>query len=220
MSSDGTARARFYKESRENKARSAEEGRYACDEVEMVEIVHPGDNKTAFVDYVKPEYIERFRDQYEAFKRGEVRAASGTPLEHWPILNTARVAELKAIGILSVDELAAVSDHTLTKMGMGARDLREQARAFISAAKGGAGVAHLVSENAQMKEQLALMQSQIAAMMAANAKPEESAGKAIEDCTDQELKAFIKKATGEPVRGNPSRETLVERATELSSEPA
>lgn len=48
---------------------------------------------------------------------------------------------------------------------------------------------------------------------------EEQGDKRLEDCTDAELKAFIKRETGEAVKGNPSRQTLIERAMEIATSP-
>ena len=213
-----TARPRFYREAVQNHAASEKEGRPIFDDREMVEIIVPGDRLSTFVGYVDDRHRERWPDAYAAFKRGEQRAAAGTPLEHWPILTTARVAELKAMNILSVEELANVTDNVVVKLGMGARELREQARTFIDAARGGAASAAAAAENERLKEQMAMLQQQVAQLMAGAVQPPQS--KALEDCSDAELKEFIKRETGEPVRGNPSRDTLLSRAAELAKEAA
>ncbi|MFG1340372.1 hypothetical protein [Xanthobacter autotrophicus] len=223
------ARPRFYRQAVQNKVASEREGRPIFEDREMVEVIVPGDKLSTFVSYVTDAQKERWPEHYAAFKRGESRAATGTPLEHWPILTTSRVAELKAMNIMSVDELAAVNDSTITKMGMGARELREQARAFLDAASAGAGYAAISAENERLRQSFEALQAQVAALTAASlAKPTSidpdadgpEPGKPIEDCTDAELKAWIKKQTGEPVRGNPSRETLLERAATLVGEDA
>ena len=216
-----TARPRFYSEPVQNKAASEKEGRPIYDDREFVEVRFPGDRLSVFVDYVKDEHRERWPEAYAAFKRGELKAASGTPLEHWPQLSRSRVAELKAAGVLSVEELAGVTDNLLPKLGMNSRVEREQARAFLETAKGGSGVSQLVAENASMREQLETMQRQIALLMRG---PEpvapEPQERAVEELSDDELKAYIKNNTGVGVRGNVSRETLVQRATEIAIDAA
>ena len=139
------------------------------------------------------------------------------------------------MNILSVEELAAVNDTVISKLGMGAREMREQARAFIDAARSGAGNAMLAAENGRLREEMEALKAQFAAFMAQppigqhplsgsvgqpiidpdGDGPEE--GKPIEDCTDGELKAYIKKQTGKPVLGNPSRETLLARAEAIAT---
>lgn len=43
--------------------------------------------------------------------------------------------------------------------------------------------------------------------------------KALEDCTNAELKEYILRETGERVKGNPNHETLIERAREIATAP-
>lgn len=205
-----TARPRFYMDAVQNPALSEKEGRPIFEDKEYVEILIPGDKLLTWVGEVDDPTRHRFPEHYAAFKRGEMRAVVGTPLEAWPPLTKARVAELKAAGILSVEEYANVPDNVLGKLGMGARDEREKARAFIDAAKGGAQTAAMASEIAQLRA----MVEQLSGKTAAPAVP--PADKSIEDCTDAELKEFIRRETGEGVRGNPSRETLLKRVSDLA----
>lgn len=220
-------RPRFYMEPVQNPAKTAAEGRPIFDEVEMIEITIPGDRLTRFVALahelessksIPPKtYAQAFPDEYAAFKRGEQRAATGTPIEHWAILTAARVAELKALGILSIDEVAALSDAAARNIGHDGLSLRDQASAHIANARDGA----LVTEQAR---QIAELQAQLKTVMAAlqsgsvpQAAANEPQGKRIEDATDAELKAYIKAHSGEAPRGNVSRETLVARATEIAA---
>ena len=224
---------RFFMDAILNDAKTKAEGRPIYDELEMVEIRIPGDkgNRPVFLAH-EPHNgdgetrAQRYAAEYEAFKRGEQRASSGTPLEAWPILTKAQVMEMKAVGILSVDELAALPDGNLKKIGTKGREFREQARAFIDAAKGGAEVQAQAAKIAQLETMLQqLLQAQagntpVAPAPIAEPAPIEMTDKAIEDCSDDELKAFIKLKTGEAPRGRPLRETLVERATELAAQEA
>lgn len=205
-----TARPRFYMDAVLNKSLSEKEGRPIYVDKEMVEVRIPGDKLFSWVGEVEEQHKQRWPEHYAAFKRGEQRASVGTPLEHWPNpeLHKSRVAELKACDILSVEELANVPDSTLPKLGMGARELREQARAYIAAAKDGAGNSAMAAELARLKE--------IVEKLTSGAPVEQPKEKSLEDCTDDELKAFIKQKTGQAPRGNVSRETLLKRVAELA----
>ena len=222
------ARARFFNEPVLNPERTRAEGRPVYDDTEMVELIIPGDrltrgiflaNEPSIYDKETGGYISRaqlFDDAYKAFKRGEHRAVTGTPLEMWPVLTRARVMEIKAAGILSVEELASVSDSILGRLGMGARDEREQARAWLAAAKGSAEVQAQATRIAQLEDmvqKLPAAQGQAPAPEAAQPEPVE---KAISDCSDDELKAFIKDRKGSAPRGTPSRDTLERLAIEAS----
>lgn len=208
------ARPHFYMDAIQNKAKSEKEGRPIFDEKEMIEIRIPGDKLLTWVGEVEQKHRERWPADYAAFKKGEARAAHGTPLDQWPNpeLTKSRVAELKALDILSVEELANLSDALLGKLGMGGRQLREAARSYISTAKDGAKESAMAARLAQLEEMVQRLSGAPA--------PEAPKEKTIEDCTDAELKEFIKRETGEPVRGNPSRETLITRAKAIAEKEA
>ena len=219
-----TIRPHFFKEATLNEARTKAEGRPIYEDVEFVEVNYPGDKNQKLVRLADepirnngPSYIDLYPDHYAAFKRGEARAVSGTPLEHWPILTTSRVAELKACNILSVDELAEVGDSILGRLGPGSRELREQARAFLEAAKGGAVVASMAHEIANLKK---LVESLTSANVPAPPEPQVAAQEIdINDASDDQLKQFIKEQTGSAPRGTPSRETLLARVADLVAQP-
>lgn len=218
---DSTARkdnahARFYMHPVQNKALSEKEDRPIFEDKEMVEIRIPGDKHISWVgpvteaQKIEGQWIDsrqRFPEAYAAFKRGEQVAMVGTPLEQWPNprLTAARVAELKALNIFSVEDLASVSDSNLAKMGMGGREMRQSARDYIEKAKASADPSALLAEMAQLRKMVESLSKQ----------QEPQADKPIEECTDAELKAYLKKQ-GQSVKGNPSRETLLKRVAELA----
>lgn len=161
----------FFKTAVENPAKSKKEGRPIFDEVEMVRVFFAGDKNQRPCFVVDDEHRKRWPKEYEAFKKGEEFAASGTPLEKWPQMTTAKVAELKALGIFSVENLAEVPDGNLGALGMGAREWREKARAFIKLGKDTAIVSEQAQEIAVLKEQVArLLEAQGGVMPAPKTK--------------------------------------------------
>jgi hypothetical protein len=150
----------FYIESVHNPDRSAREGRAVFDDIEHVRVTILGDRTTSGVSFVATEkYRKRWPDQYAAFKRGEEQAKTGTPLEQWPMMTKSRVLELKAVGIDNVESLAAVTDTNIGIIGLGGRELREQAKAFLDAANGTADVTGMATEIARLKAQVERLQS-------------------------------------------------------------
>jgi hypothetical protein len=76
-----------------------------------------------------------------------------------------------------------------------------------------------------MKEQLAAMQAQMDSLIAGQAKQEKPAvviddAGGFNDWADDDMKAFIKDASGQGVRGQPSHETLVRMCNEIVVESA
>lgn len=219
-----TARPRFFIQPMENKAKSEKAGRPIFESRRFIEMKHPGDKSWSFVEEIDEngcgydrrgpngepgeDYSLRFPREYAAFKKGEERAAIGTPIEEWTAISRSRAAELKSSNIFTVEEYADVQDGQLVKLGMGAREEREKARAFISTAKDGADVGAMAAELARLKELVEKLTGTQPVVEAPAEKP-------IEDCSDAELKEFIKRETGEAPRGNISRVTLLARVQDI-----
>lgn len=193
-------------------------------------------------------YAELYADQYRSFKATEQQEVSGTPLSEAPFLTEARRKELRAVNVHSVEALASIDGAPLKNLGPGGREDKEKAMAYLAKAADSADVTAMASQIAalqqQLREQTELIQEyatrpkkakfqraiearlrkeetepeQAAAEQPAASEPTEPEARSIDDLSDAELKAYIKEQSGEPVRGNPSRETLIARATELAED--
>lgn len=131
MAEDNDCRPVFKMVPVENKAKSREAGRPIYEEREYVEIIIPGSRNERPVRRVQDEDKERWPREYAAFKRNQEETQEGTPLEQWPRMTRSRVHELKAVGVFSVEDLAALSDQNLANVGPDARELRDNAKAFL-----------------------------------------------------------------------------------------
>jgi hypothetical protein len=184
----------------------------------------------------------RYGKQYKAFKAQTTQVASGTPLEELPFLTQARRRELKALNIHTAEALAALDGQPLKQIGPGGREQKNQAQAYLDNAAKSVDVVALAGEVATLRQQLAERDAAIARFgQGQQPTPEPEADdeevdedgendaddegdgdgstKNLEDCSDAELKDFIKRETGQPVKGNPSRQTLIERAMEIATRP-
>ena len=123
-----------------NPHKSATEGRAIFDEKDFITIWTPGSQLTV-IDAPMDSgfYMQRFRTKYDAWKAGISAAASGTPLEHFPFLfnKIGLVAELKAMHIHTVEQLADLQDGHLQKL-MGGYELRKQAIDWLDKSKANA----------------------------------------------------------------------------------
>jgi hypothetical protein len=155
---DKTMSVTFYTKAVQSKMKSKEAGRPIFDEKEFVRIIAPGNHKSVFDDLVTPEHRVRFKERYDRFKKGLSQATSGTPLEMWPQMSVSMVAELKAMEIHTVEQLAALPDANAQKI-MGYHELRRRAQTFLDAAAGEA-------TNNKMQEELEKRDSEIAALKA------------------------------------------------------
>lgn len=122
---------RFYTKAVKNNFKSKAEGRDVFENVEFVEILIPGDKRTAISQRVRPDHINRFKNVYKAFKEGSMVSNMGTPIDSWSIIDPATKATLKYMHILTIEMLAELPDSMLANVGMGARDLRDKARRHV-----------------------------------------------------------------------------------------
>lgn len=165
--------ADFYNGTMRNDTKSAEAGRPIFDDVEMVRIRWAGNTKNEFHapandrsdrpivdpatnDKYWPKWKDHpdFSDAYEAFKKGQAIASNGTPLEEWPTLSTAKRAELKAINIMTVDQLANLDAGGMKRLGIEGPKLKEQAKAYLDRAAGAAVDARHQQEREEMQRQI------------------------------------------------------------------
>jgi hypothetical protein len=230
-----------------NETRSKAEGRPIFEDLEVVEIRFAGDRQKVAVfpaHDAEPNatriaiasgeisssevitYAQVYAPQYQQFKSSTTQSVSGTPVEELPFVTAAKRSELKALNIHTAEALAALDGTPLKQLGIGGRELKNQAAAYLENAAGSADVTALAAENVALRQEMDEMRAMMRAFQPAAPAPipEEDPepdyqGKSLDDCTDAELKAYIKAETGEPVRGNPGREKLVARAMEIATAP-
>ena len=200
---DGTI-LRFFYDTAKNEAASAAEGRPIFDNVLFVDVITPGQKASTprfEIERIWAEQsikalnlptssrrsfrYESFREQIEKFKADETAVdMAGTPLKQWPRIDRALAASLAAVNVYTVEQLAGINDQNLTYIGMGGRELRESARAFLQAsdtaqAERLAGTVEsqkvelerMQASLKQAHEDMAVLKDQMVAMAAAKADP-------------------------------------------------
>ena len=163
----------FYVEAIEDQEETVKQGRPIYRDVEMTSIRILGDNKTHVVRPVDlkgsgsapPDNI-RWPHQWAAFKSQQVVPQVGTPITEWPPCSKSQAMTLKTLNIHTVEALAQVSDTNLGNIGMGARDLRDKAIAYLDQAKDGSGLVHLQEENKELRTKIEALTNQMAAFLA------------------------------------------------------
>lgn len=238
----------FYTEPQENPAMSRDAGRPIFEDKEFVRIRIVGDPKSSLTapahssagrdrETGQPfSYADKFPEHYRYFKaQQDQQIAAGTPLTEMPWLTAAKRAELKALNILTVEGLAGLDGTMLQRIGMGAREIKNKAQAWLDSAAGNAVEGRLAEENATMKAQIEDMQRQMAELLGrapafvppvleeerAEAFVEPPPGSSpFENWQDDDIKNWIKDQTGNRPLGNPSHATLVTRADEINAELA
>jgi len=166
-------------------------------------------------------YAERWADQYREFLAGADQTAAGTPLEMLKAygMSDANLSLCRALRIYSIESLYHLEGDSLKSLGMASNVLKDMARAYMADRAKGANNA---AEMDELRAELAALRASI--IPAKELPPSEI--DALQQASDAEfanmdddaIKDWIanKTGAGRP-RGNPSHETLVSMARELSA---
>ena len=166
---DRTLHVKFELHPRQNENKSAQEGRPIFDEVEYIMIQTPGDTDNVVHRPVRDLDKQRFAQQYAAWKLNGAQPVDGTPLEQWPGVTRAQVAELAFFGCKTVEQLAAMSDAHAQKF-MGSAALRQRARDYLERAKDGSAVVAMRAQLEERSNEIDTLKRQMAEMAAAMAE--------------------------------------------------
>lgn len=172
---DSRLHVRFFVGKERHGLMSAEQGRDIFVPVDMVEIRQPGE-RDVFHGRVTGEHIARFPRQWEAFQGGREHIPDGTPLSILFPNNPEKVENLRFFKVFTVEQLAALPDNAIQRIGLGARNDVNAAKKFIDDTAGYAGatkmnkrIADAESENATLREQMARLEARLAEMDADDA---------------------------------------------------
>lgn len=233
---------KFWIDTKENKRKSAEAGRPIHDEIEMVEIRIAGDPKMvnnfpvhSRSPYRDPTtgrnltYAEVHHAPYQAWKEKREYRGSGTPLTEMTSLTAAKVADLNRLNIFTVEALAGLDGANLSRIGMGARDLKVAAQTYLDKAAGTADLTKYAQENAALKEQQAALEKRLADMerMLSSTRvdtppPARSEPRGddnpFESWDDDTLRVYLEENGGGSPPMNTKHETLVAKAKKLNDE--
>jgi hypothetical protein len=214
----------------QNPGKSREAGRPIFDDVEEVEIRAPGSKDvkvfpaTAFSHWrtdiytgaqEKVTYAERFHRQYRQFKEHAQQTKSGTPLVSVTFLTEARKAEMRALNIYTVEQLAQIDGQELKNLGMGGRDLKNQAQAYIDDAKNYAPVLELQARLDAAEARNQVLEQDVTILKQRKAEVEAQ----FDAMSDPELREYIRAHTGTAPVGQPAHRSLVRMAMDARPQP-
>lgn len=121
--------------------------------------------------------FERFPDQYAYFKKStaDYEPIEGqVPLEMWPMATPADVQNLKVRDIRTVEQLAKAGPDLLKRMPPAVAALVTSAKNYLALAgsvnKSAERADALISENANLKEEVGILRAELAALRKEKAK--------------------------------------------------
>jgi hypothetical protein len=173
---------RFFYDSVHNEQASIAEGRAIFDTALYVDIITPGQMSSTprfelertwseqsikalgiSTHFTRSHKYNEYVEQIEKFKRLDLAEdLGGTPLKQWPLISRGMAASLSGLHIHTVEALAGIADTSLDNIGMGARDLREQARSFLAISQGSAEVSQLTDRVTNAEREVQRLTSDLA----------------------------------------------------------
>ena len=204
---DRPAYVRFERVAKEDVVASKKAGRYIARDEDMAFITPPY-SKDVFkikVDQwfrnlaqdeqngrIPHEWVERYKESYELWQRGQEMPLSGTPIKGWGVISPAQQETMIRMNILTVEDLAGINDEGIKRLGMGAVDLRNKAQAWISQLndKGAATqeIAALKKENDALRSDVRGLTAKLEELISqVNEQNKESVSVTVEGITADEL---------------------------------
>lgn len=110
---------------------------------------------------------ERFPRHWEAFRSQNEQAQTGLPLEQCAFISKSRVLEFKAQKIHTCEQLSELPDSIVQTLGLGARELRDQAKAYLDDAQRVALLRSSQAEARSLRDEMEAMRQQLALLSAA-----------------------------------------------------
>jgi len=174
------AYVRFEMRPIEDKPASIREGRYVAKDVAFA-LVTPPYSKDC-VEYKVEQWLanmqrniqdgripdawaKQWKAAYEAWRNGQAVPLSGTPIKGWGVISPAQEAMLIAMQCLTVEDLAAVNDEGLRRLGMGGVELRGKAKTWLESMNNHGAVtvkmAAMEQENRTLKATLDGLMAQV-----------------------------------------------------------
>lgn len=154
----------------EDVAESKKQGRYIAKDIDFAIITSPysKDNVihkvNVWLENTKQQvsngrtpqaWLDHWKSLYEAWKNGQEVPLHGTPIRGWGLISPAQQENLIQMNVLTVEDLAATNEEGLRRLGMGALDLRNKARAWLKQLTDNGAVvqeiAGLKAENERLK---------------------------------------------------------------------
>ena len=232
---DETVVALFKHHAVKNEGASLKQGRPIYDDIEIVEVRFPGSRSMSVFpalafshwrndpntgEQTQVTYAERFYRQYQQFKAHNPQTKSGTPVAHAAFLTEGRRAELRALNIYTVEQLAHIDGQELKNLGHNGRDLKNKAQEYIAEAKASAPNAEMMAELEALKARNAILEEDAKLLVESTPEKGDKADGMFGDMTTDQVREYITTNSGHAPHGTISRKTLVRMAMDLQKQKA
>lgn len=174
---------RFERQVVEDKAASLAAGHYVGKDVDFV-MVTPSGSKDEMVSKVdrwfenternvrdgrmNPKWLDLWKEGYKKWKNGQEMPLNGTAIRGWGLISPALQETLIRMHCMTIEDLAALNDEGMRRVGMGAMELKNKAKNWLQAMKDHGPIASQITaleqENKILKSQIDTLGAQVAAL--------------------------------------------------------
>lgn len=119
------------------------------------------------------EWVRHFREKYQAFKAGQAEPELGLSVRQWPSLSKAQAENLIAAGVRTVEDVAVMNEPTMQRVGMGARELKGKAKAYVESRDQNKAAEQITALQAQLGDRetrIEALEARLAALEAGGKK--------------------------------------------------
>lgn len=143
---DRPAYVRFERVAIEDVAATLATGHYVAKDVDMALITPPYSKDVmkykvkAWFDIldqdvrnnrIPQKWVDNYKEAYRAFQNGQEMPVNGSPIRGWGVISPAQQETLIKMNVLTVEDLAAMNDEGIKRVGMGGIDLKNKAKAWL-----------------------------------------------------------------------------------------
>lgn len=172
-----------------DKKRSEELGRRVTKDVDFAFVMQPGSKDqvervaedwlnmlklkivNGSADAYPQEWVDGFHAKYKAWQNGMDAPLNGTSVKEWPILSPAQAENFISLHILTIEDVAAMTEQAMSAYGMGGREFKQKAIDWIK------GKDQSAQENELLRKQLAEMTERLLKL---ESKAEDEQGEEVE----------------------------------------
>lgn len=171
---------RFERRAIEDPVASREAGHYVAKDMDYV-LVTPAYSKDVWENKVSTwlenltyehnqgriskDQLEAYKKAYQMWQNGQEMPLNGCPIKGWGMISPAQQETLIRMHILTVEQLAAITQEGTNRIGIGAVDMKNKAEAWLKQTKNkGAAtleITELKKENRQLKKTVELLEKKI-----------------------------------------------------------
>lgn len=192
------AYVRFETRAVEDKPASLKEGHYVGKDIDYVLVTPPYSKDVMIFDVetwfsqlqndmqnerIPKIWVDRYREEYQAWKRGQQLPLRGTPIKGWGVISPAQQATLISMSVLTVEDLAAMNAEGIGRIGMGGVTIKDKAVAWLAQLQDKGPltqeIASVKARNRELESSVETLQRQVKSLMEAQGVSVESANESI-----------------------------------------